>query len=120
MSRVLQNLDSRQRRMRVISGVLMLIGLAGLATEFVARNVFSRSLAARLMPPVTFEHIDLAGAAASGTVLGAGGRTRPDRPQRCLDRGRGPHPHLPDRSLSPRQQKEHCGTHRVFSIVDTP
>jgi len=43
--------------------------------------------------------IGLAGAAASGTVLGAGGRTRPDRPQRCLDRGRGSHPHLPDRSL---------------------
>ena len=65
-------------------------------------------------------HIDLAGSAASGTVRGAGGRTRPDRSQRCLDRSRGHHPHLPDSSLSPRQQKERCGTRRVFSIVDTP
>ena len=73
MPSVRQSLTPSQRRMRVLSGVLMLAGLAGLTAEFVARNVFSRSLAARLMPPTPFERINLAGSAASGTVLDAGG-----------------------------------------------
>ena len=73
MSSVLQSLPPRQRRVHVIGGLLMLIGLAGLATEYAARNLFSRSLAVRLVPPTIFERIDLSGSAASGTVLDAGG-----------------------------------------------
>ena len=68
-----QSPSPRQRRIQAIAGILLLIGVAGLAAEFVARNLFSRSLAARLMPTPVFEHIDLDGSAASGTVLDAQG-----------------------------------------------
>lgn len=57
----------------VAVSLLALAGLAAFAAERVARDLFGRSLTAKLMMPTPFERIDLAGSSASGTLLDAGG-----------------------------------------------
>ncbi|HQL51755.1 MAG TPA: hypothetical protein PLR91_11240, partial [Kiritimatiellia bacterium] len=64
----------RNRSRAVRAGLLLVMCVAALAAvEGVARHLGGRSLTARLIPPLRYERVRLCGAAASGTVLDAGG-----------------------------------------------
>ena len=62
-----------RRRLRLCVGLLLAACAAAWAAEGIARHVCGRSLAAWLIPQRRFERVRLSGAAASGTVLDAGG-----------------------------------------------
>jgi hypothetical protein len=73
---------------RVVLGLAVAGGL-GVATEWVAKAAFSRSVWMKLLPVGPFERIELIGSAASGTVLdGQGGWFNGGRPTEILIQSR--------------------------------
>lgn len=73
-AQTLTSFAQRNRSLAVRAGLLFVVCVVVLAVvEGVARHLGGRSLTARLVPPRRYECVRLCGAAASGTVLDAGG-----------------------------------------------